>query len=73
MAAYNAILEHCIDQTFHANRKHCKSEIYAVDDHIYLSTQNLTLSKGRARKLVLGAHMHQSRFQSKYIPEPILF
>jgi hypothetical protein len=52
MAAHDARLEHCVDQTFHANRKCCEREIYAVDDHIYLSTQNLTLPKGRARKLV---------------------
>ena len=26
--------------------------IYHVGDHLYLSTQNLTLPKGRARKLV---------------------
>jgi hypothetical protein len=52
MAAHDAILEHRVDQTFHANRKHRKSKIYAVDDRVYLSTQNLTLPKGRARKLV---------------------
>jgi hypothetical protein len=52
MAAHDAILEHCVDQMFHTNRKHCESEIYAVDNRIYLSTQNLTLPKGRARKLV---------------------
>jgi hypothetical protein len=52
MAAHDAILEHHVDQMFHANRKCCESEIYAVDDRVYLSTQNLTLPKGRARKLV---------------------
>jgi hypothetical protein len=52
MAAHDAILEHRVDQMFHANRKHCESEIYAVDNHVYLSTQNLTLPKGRARKPV---------------------
>jgi hypothetical protein len=54
MAAHDAILEHRVDQTFHANWKCRESEIYAVDDHVYLSTQNLTLLKGRARKLVRG-------------------
>jgi hypothetical protein len=49
MVAHDAILEHCVDQMFHTHRK---SEIYAIDDHVYLSTQNLTLPKGRARKLV---------------------
>jgi hypothetical protein len=53
MAAHNAILAHHIDQTFHAIRKCHESEIYVVDDHVYLSTPNLTLRKGRARKLVL--------------------
>jgi hypothetical protein len=52
MAAQDAILGHRVDQTFHANRKCRESQIYAVDDRIYLSTQNLTLPKGRARKLV---------------------
>jgi hypothetical protein len=45
MAAHDAILKHCVDQMFNANRKHHESEIYAVDDHVYLSTQNLTLPK----------------------------
>jgi hypothetical protein len=53
MAAHDAILEHRVDQTFHANRKRRESKIYAVNDRVYLSTQNLTLPKGRARKLVL--------------------
>jgi hypothetical protein len=55
MAAHNAILNitsHHIDQTFQANRKHQESEIYAVDNCVYRLTQNLTLPKGRARKLV---------------------
>jgi hypothetical protein len=52
MAAHDAILEHCVDQMFHANWKCCESEIYVVDNHMYLSMQNLTLPKGRARKLV---------------------
>jgi hypothetical protein len=52
MAAHDGILEHRVDQTFHANRKCHESEIYAVDVRVYLLTQNLTLPKGRARKLV---------------------
>jgi hypothetical protein len=52
MAAHDAILEHRVDQTFHANRKHRESKIYAIDDRVYLSAQNLTLPKGRPRKLV---------------------
>jgi hypothetical protein len=52
MALHDAILEHRVDQIFHTNRKRHESEMYAVDDRIYLSMQNLTLPKGRARKLV---------------------
>jgi hypothetical protein len=52
MDAHDAILEHRVDQMFHANRKCRESEIYVGDDRVYLSTQNLTLPKGRARKLV---------------------
>jgi hypothetical protein len=51
MAAHDVILQHRVGKMFHTNRKCCESEIYAVDDHVYLSTQNLTLPKGRARKL----------------------
>jgi hypothetical protein len=53
IAAHDAILEHRVDQTFHTNWKCRESEIYVVDDRVYLLTQNLTLPKGRARKLVL--------------------
>ena len=52
MAAHDAIIANHIQQTFHANKKHCASDEYNVGDHVYLSTQNLTLPKGRARKLV---------------------
>jgi hypothetical protein len=52
MAVHDAILEHRMDQMFHTNQKCHESKIYAVDDRVYLSTQNLTIPKGRARKLV---------------------
>ena len=52
MAAHDTIIANHIQQTFHANKKHCASDEYNVGDHVYLSTQNLTLPKGRARKLV---------------------
>ena len=52
MAAHDAIIADCIQQTFHANKKHRVSDKYNVGDHVYLSTQNLILPKGRARKLV---------------------
>ena len=52
MVAHDAIITNRIQQTFHANKKCHASDLYHVRDHIYLSTQNLTLPKGRARKLV---------------------
>ena len=52
MAAHDVIITNCIQQMFHANTKCCASDLYHVGDHMYLSTQNLTLPKGRARKLV---------------------
>ena len=52
MAAHDAIIMNHVQQTFHANKKRCTSELYHAGDHVYLSTQNLTLPKGRVRKLV---------------------
>ena len=52
MVAHDAIIANRVQQTFHANKKRHASDIYHVGDHVYLSTQNLTLPKGRARKLV---------------------
>ena len=52
MAAHDAIIANCVQQMFHANKKCCTSDKYYVGDHVYLSTQNLTLPRGRARKLV---------------------
>ena len=52
MAAHDAIIANRVQQTFHANKKHRTSDLYHVGDHVYLSTQNLTLPKRRARKLV---------------------
>ena len=52
MAAHNMIIANRIQQTFHANEKHRASDLYHAGDHVYLLTQNLTLPKGRVRKLV---------------------
>ena len=52
MAAHDAIIANHIQQTFHANKKCRTSDLCHVGDHMYLSTQNLTLPKGRVRKLV---------------------
>ena len=52
MAAHDTIITNRVQQMFHANKKCCASDLYHVGDHMYLLTQNLTLPKGRARKLV---------------------
>ena len=52
MAAHDTIIANHVQQMFHANKKHHASDEYHVGDNMYLSTQNLTLPKGRARKLV---------------------
>ena len=52
MCAHDAIIEHHVTQAFQANKECTESEVYAIGDCIYLSTQNLTLLKGRARKLL---------------------
>ena len=52
MVAHDAIIANCIQQIFLANKKCCASDLYHAGDHVYLSTQNLTLPKGRVRKLV---------------------
>ena len=52
MAFHDAIIANHIQQTFHANKKCRASDLYHVGDDMYLLTQNLTLPKGRARKLV---------------------
>ena len=52
MVAHDVIIANRVQQTFHANKKCQASDLYHVGDHVYLSTQNLTLPKGRVRKLV---------------------
>ena len=52
MVAHNVIIMNHVQQTFYANKKHCASDLFHVGDHMYLLTQNLTLPKGRVRKLV---------------------
>ena len=52
MLAHDTIIANRIQQMFHANKKCHPSDLYHVGDHMYLLTQNLTLPKGRARKLV---------------------
>ena len=52
MVAHDVIITNRIQQMFHANKKHRASDLYHVGDHVYLLTQNLTLPKGRVRKLM---------------------
>ena len=52
MVAHNVIIVNRSQQTFHANKKRHAGDLYPVGDHMYLSTQNLTLPKGKVRKLV---------------------
>ena len=52
MAAHDVIIANHIQQMFHANKKCHASDESHVGDHMYISTQNLSLLKSRARKLV---------------------
>jgi hypothetical protein len=52
MAAHDVIIESRVSQMFHANKKHWASPGYRRGDQVYLSMKNLTLPKGRARKIV---------------------
>ena len=52
MVAHNVIIANHVQQMFHANKKCHASDLYHAGDHVYLSTQNHTLPKGRGRKLV---------------------
>ena len=77
MAAHDVIIANRVQQMFHANEKHHTSDLYHVGDHVYLSTQNLTLPKGRVRKLVpkyigpykvVKAHNEASTVTLKLLP-----
>ena len=50
--AHDAIIESQVNQTFQANKHRRSIEAYAVGDKVFLSTENLNLPKGRARKLL---------------------
>ena len=50
--AHDAIIESRVIQTHYANRRRRDKPDVNVGDLVYLSTQNLTLPKGRARKLL---------------------
>ena len=51
-AAHDAIIAACVMQTHHANRHRQTGDAFAPGDRVYLSTKNLALPKGRAKKLL---------------------
>ena len=57
LEAHDAIIESRVSQTFHANRRRRtengkEENEFAIGRLVYLSTKNLSLPKGRARKLL---------------------
>ena len=51
-AAHDAIIENRAMQTFHANKRRTRENPLKEGDLVYLSTKDLNLPKGRARKLL---------------------
>jgi hypothetical protein len=51
IAAHDAIIANCVLQANQANKLRSASPDYKVGDLVYLSTENLSLPKGRAKKL----------------------
>jgi hypothetical protein len=52
MATHDAIIENRVMQTHHANKRRQSGEIYRPGDLVYLSTKNLALPQGHAKKLL---------------------
>ena len=50
--AHDAIIESRIGQTYHANKRKGIAPKFEVGDLVYLSTKNLSMPKGQARKLI---------------------
>ena len=50
--AHNTIIEHRVAQMHYSNKHQKPSIQYQPNDLVYLSTKNLTLPKGRAKKLL---------------------
>ena len=50
--AHDALIESRVKQTHQANQHRQQEPDFEVDDLVYLSTKNLNIAKGRARKLV---------------------
>ncbi len=51
MAAHNSILAACVKQTRDANHKR-RPALFVTNELVYISTQNISLPKGLAQKLV---------------------
>jgi len=78
MMAHDAIIESRVMQAHHANHRWMTGVDYAPGNLVYLSTQNLTLPKGRAKKLlpkyigpyrVVEAHLPASTVTLELPPE----
>jgi hypothetical protein len=52
MEAHDAIIAARVDQTFYANQRRRPHPEYKDGDKVWLSTKNLTMPKGRVRKLM---------------------
>ena len=52
MAAHDAIIAARVMQTHHANRHQQTGDAFVPGNRVYLSTKNLALPKGRAKKLL---------------------
>ena len=50
--AHDAIIESRIGQTYHANKRKGIAPKFEIGDLVYLSMKNLSMPKGRARKLI---------------------
>ena len=50
--AHDSIIAARIRQTFHANKRRREEPLYSPGDRVWLSTENLSMPKGRVRKLM---------------------
>ena len=76
--AHDAIIESRVNQTRQSNKRQKAETSFTVGDKVYLSTQNLNLPRGRARKLmpkfigpykVTDSHPEISRYTPDLPPE----
>ena len=74
LMALDAIIESRVIQTHHANKRRKASLTLDIGELVYLSTKNLTLPKGRARKLlpkyigpmkVITSHLETNNYMLK--------